>query len=56
MRQLDSTDLEGYDRVEVNARLTAQSKSAVALEQIVGRLSFEQTVSAAGWRVDPLVE
>jgi len=56
MRQLDSTDLEGHDRVELNARLTAQSKSAVVLEQIVGRLGLEQTVSAAGRRVDPLVE
>lgn len=56
LRQLDSTDLEGHDRVEVNARLTAQSKSDALLEQIVGRLSLESTVSAASWRVEPLVE
>lgn len=56
LRQLDSTDLEGNDRVEVNAHLTAQSKSDGVLEQVVGRLSLEPTVSAASWRVEPMVE
>jgi putative Mg2+ transporter-C (MgtC) family protein len=56
LRQLDSTDLEGNERVEVNAHLTAQSKSDGVLEQVVGRLSLEPTVSAASWRVEPLVE
>ncbi|MCP4615433.1 MAG: MgtC/SapB family protein [Bradyrhizobium sp.] len=56
LRQLDSTDLDANDRVEVNARLTAQSKSDAVLEQIVGRLSLEPTVSAASWRVEPPVE
>lgn len=56
LRQLDSTDLDGQDRVEVNAQLTAQSKSDALLEQIVGRLSLEGTVSAASWRVEPAVE
>jgi putative Mg2+ transporter-C (MgtC) family protein len=56
LRQLDSTDLEGNDRVEVNAHLTAQSKSDGVLEQIVGRLSLEPTVSAASWRVEPLAD
>jgi 1-deoxy-D-xylulose 5-phosphate reductoisomerase len=53
LRQPDSTDLEGNDhRVEVNA----QSKSDGILEQIVGRLSLEPTVSAASRRVEPLGE
>ncbi|OKO84228.1 membrane protein [Bradyrhizobium sp. NAS80.1] len=56
LRQLDSTDLEGNDRVEVTACLTAQTKSDALLEQIVGRLSLEATVSAASWRVEPAVE
>ena len=56
LRQLDSTDLEGNDRVEVNAQLTALSKSDGVLELVVGRLSLEPTVSAASWRVEPMVE
>ena len=56
LRQLDSTDLNGSDRVEVNAHLNAQSKCDGILEQVVGRLSLEPTVSAASWRVEPLAE
>ena len=56
LRQLDSTDLEGNDRVEVNAHLNAQSKSDGILEQVVGRLSLEPTVSAASWRIHTLIE
>ena len=56
LRQLDSTDLEENDRVEVSARLTAQSKSDGILEQVVGRLSLEPTVSAASWRIDTVIE
>src|SRR5246127_130874 len=49
LRQLDSTDLEDSGRVEVVARLTAHAKNDAALEQVVGRLSLEPTVSAANW-------
>jgi putative Mg2+ transporter-C (MgtC) family protein len=56
LRRLDSTDLEGSGRVEVNAQLTAHSKSDAVLEQIVGRLSLEPTISAASWSVEPVVE
>jgi putative Mg2+ transporter-C (MgtC) family protein len=56
LRQLDSTDLEGNDRVEVNAHLNAQSKSDGILEQVVGRLSLEPTVSAASWRIHTLID
>jgi putative Mg2+ transporter-C (MgtC) family protein len=34
----------------------AHSKSDAILEQVVGRLSLEPTVSAASWRVEPLME
>jgi putative Mg2+ transporter-C (MgtC) family protein len=56
LRRLDSTDLEESGRVEVTAQLTSQSKSDAVLEQVVGRLSLEATVSAASWSVEPVVE
>jgi putative Mg2+ transporter-C (MgtC) family protein len=56
LRQLKSTDIEGNGRVEVDAHLTAHSKGDAVLEQVVGRLSLEPTVSAASWRVEPLME
>jgi len=56
LRQLDSTNLEEGGRVEVIAQLTAQSNSSAVLEQIVGRLSLESTVSAASWSVEPILE
>jgi putative Mg2+ transporter-C (MgtC) family protein len=52
MRQLDSLDLEGADRVQVTASVTGSEANNAALEQIVGRLSLEASVSAARWRVD----
>ena len=56
LRQLDSTDLEESGRVEVNARLTSAIKNDAVLEQVVGRLSLEPTVSAASWSVGPIME
>jgi putative Mg2+ transporter-C (MgtC) family protein len=56
LRQLDSTDLEDGGRVEVNAMLTSPIKCDAVLEQVVGRLSLEPTVSAASWSVSPLLE
>jgi len=56
LRRLDSTDREESGRVEVTAQLTSQSKSDAVLEQVVGRLSLEATVSAASWSVEPVVE
>jgi putative Mg2+ transporter-C (MgtC) family protein len=56
LRQLDSTDLEDSGRVEVIAQLSAQSKCDAILEQVVGRLSLEPTVSAASWSVGPILE
>ncbi|MGC1665785.1 MAG: hypothetical protein WA773_20850 [Bradyrhizobium sp.] len=56
MRQLDSTDLEESGLVEVNALLTSVAKNDAVLEQVVGRLSLEPTVSAASWSVGPILE
>ena len=56
LRQLDSNDMEEGGRVEVNALLTSVSKNDTALEQVVGRLSLEPTVSAASWSVAPILE
>jgi putative Mg2+ transporter-C (MgtC) family protein len=56
LRRLESNDLEEGGRVEVTAQLTAQSKSDAILEQVVGRLSLEPTVSAASWSVGPMLE
>ena len=56
LRQLDSTDLADSGRVEVNALLTSPIKNDAVLEQVVGRLSLEPTVSAASWSVGPLLE
>jgi putative Mg2+ transporter-C (MgtC) family protein len=53
---LESNDIEENGRVEVIAQLTAHSKNDVALEQVVGRLSLEPTVSAASWSVGPMLE
>jgi putative Mg2+ transporter-C (MgtC) family protein len=56
LRGLDSTDLAEGERVEVVAQLTAPSKCDAVLEQVVGRLSLEPTVSAASWSVDSILE
>jgi putative Mg2+ transporter-C (MgtC) family protein len=56
LRQLDSTDLEESGRVEVNAMLTSPVKNDAVLEQVVGRLSLEPTVSAASWTVGPILD
>lgn len=56
LRRLDSANIESTDRVEVTAGVTAEGRPDGTLEQIVGRLSLEPTVTAARWRVEPLVE
>jgi putative Mg2+ transporter-C (MgtC) family protein len=50
LRELESTDIEGTDRVAVNATLTSEKRREIALEYIVGRLSLEPSVTAARWR------
>jgi len=56
LRRLDSTDLEESGRVEVTAQLTSPSKNDAVLEQVVGRLSLEPTVSAVSWSVGQMLE
>ena len=56
LRRLDSVNIEGSDRVEVSAAVTADARADGALEQIVGRLSLEPSVTAARWRVEPSIE
>src|SRR6204780_766293 len=56
LRRLESTDLEDSGRVEVTAQLTSPSKNDAILEQAVGRLSLEPTVSAASWSVETGLE
>jgi putative Mg2+ transporter-C (MgtC) family protein len=48
--ELNSHNIEGGDRVEVCASVTAEQRKDAGLEQIVGRLSLEPQVTAARWR------
>ncbi len=50
LRELESADIEGSDRVAVAATLTSEKPREIALEYIVGRLSLEAGVTAARWR------
>jgi putative Mg2+ transporter-C (MgtC) family protein len=56
LRRLESIDVENTERVEVMAQLTAHERSSAVLEQIVGRLSLEPTVSAASWSAEAIAE
>jgi putative Mg2+ transporter-C (MgtC) family protein len=52
LRGLDSSDIEGTDHVRVVAHVTTEGRNDTQLEQIVGRLSLEPTVSAARWNLE----
>lgn len=56
LRQLESRNIEDSDRVEILATVHADSRSDKVVEQIVGRLSLEPSVTAARWRVEALGE
>lgn len=56
LHQLESSNIESSDRVEVAAVVTAGHREDMALEQIVGRLSLEPLVTAARWRAEALAE
>ena len=56
LHQLDSSNIEGSDRVEVAAIVTANHREDTSLEHIVGRLSLEPLVTAARWRAEAFVE
>ena len=47
---LESENIEGSDRVEVTAELSADGTSDSAMEAIVGRLSLEPAVTGARWQ------
>jgi putative Mg2+ transporter-C (MgtC) family protein len=51
-RRLESSDLDGSERVRVKAYLTASQRIDAAVERIVGRLSLEATISAARWQAE----
>ena len=51
LEQLESRDRDGGQKVEVLANLRAEGRSSTLLETLVGRLSLEPGVSAAGWSV-----
>jgi len=53
--ELNSHNIEGSDRVEVSATITAPERKDDVLEQIVGRLSLEAQVTAARWKFEASV-
>ena len=52
LRRLDSSDLDATDRVCVTAFVTAPHRVDADVEKIVGRLSLEQSVTAARWQAE----
>lgn len=50
LRELNSADIEGSDRVEIAAEVTADRPRELALETVVGRLCLESGVTAARWK------
>ena len=49
---LDSSDIESTGCVRVVAHVTTEGRSDAQLEQVVGRLSLEPTVTAARWKLE----
>lgn len=52
IRELESADIDEGTRVTVSATVRAEERQDRLLEQIIGRLSLEPTVSAARWRFE----
>jgi len=52
IHELESSNIEDSNRVEVLAFVRADNRQDRLLEQIVGRLSLEPMVTAARWRLD----
>lgn len=52
IHELESSNIEDSNRVEVSASVRADSRQDRILEQIVGRLSLEPLVTAARWRLE----
>jgi putative Mg2+ transporter-C (MgtC) family protein len=56
LRRLDSNDVGETGRVCVTAYVNASHRVDADVERIVGRLSLEQTVSAARWQAEVQLE
>ena len=56
LRRLDSNDVGDTGRVCVTASVTSPHRVDADVEKIVGRLSLEQTVSAARWQAEVQLE
>src|SRR5260221_1152639 len=55
LRRIDSEDIPDTSKVLVVAKAVSATRNDAALEQIVGRLSLEQYVSAATWQVERVI-
>ncbi|ADI13985.1 MgtC/SapB family protein [Truepera radiovictrix] len=51
IRNLRSRDVENTEQVRVRARLVTQGRADAVLEQLVGRLSLEPSVTEVSWEV-----
>lgn len=49
LHELDSSEIEGSDRVQIRGASYSDKKRAAALEKIVGQFSIEPGVTAARW-------
>jgi putative Mg2+ transporter-C (MgtC) family protein len=56
LRRLESNNLEGAGLVAVSAFVSASHRIDAEVEKIVGRLSLEQTVSAARWQAEVQID
>ena len=52
IRDLESTNIEDTNRVQVSATVRADTRQDRVLEQIIGRLSLEPLVTSARWRLE----
>ncbi|WP_062118277.1 MgtC/SapB family protein [Aureimonas sp. AU40] len=52
IQEIESTNIEDSNRVEVNATMRADQRQDRLIEQIIGRLSLEPLVTSARWRFD----
>lgn len=51
LHELNSSNIEDSDRVEIMAVVHADTRTDKVIEPIVGRLSLEPSVTAARWRI-----
>lgn len=51
LQALDSADLAGNARVQIQANLIMIDRNDALLEQVVSRLSLEPSVRAVSWKV-----